>query len=458
VSTIMESDASTTAVDTIAYADLPGTPRIDGEILDLALVDIDPDPQQARDEGADEDLAPSIAANGVLEPIRVYAHPDPAAGKPWRLENGERRYRGALKAGLATIPGRVVPAPAHDGEKLLRQNLANDGKRLRPMEEARSWKRIMDAYGWSIQQLADGLGKAKSTVSDRLAMLNAPAPFQPLFASGALSPAAAPIVRRYANLPERVVKAFANVLAKDLEDFVKTGTPAPLSAVENVFRHSNYAVGLRNIDHSDAAKTYQGETTTIDGKRYAIDGDAWDKHQTAHWDRRNAPATEREASAAEKREQARQAAERKRQREKQALRRAHFAAISAKLPTMVGPGVAGADWTPLLLELIMREVHQDTLRVLAAQLGLTAEKSRRGGMDRYGEAIKKHAAGVGAGGRVQLALQLLLAPDLNIPPYIARGTERFAAAAKLLKLDLKKIKPVAEKATGTPKPAAKKRR
>jgi ParB-like chromosome segregation protein Spo0J len=86
------------------------------------------------------------------------------------IVDGERRYRGAVKAGPRRTSRRRSPtrpwtrarasAPGRD---------SNEGKRLKPMEEARTYKRIMAAKGWSIQQLADHLGKSKSTVSDRVA-------------------------------------------------------------------------------------------------------------------------------------------------------------------------------------------------------------------------------------------------------------------------------------------------
>jgi ParB/RepB/Spo0J family partition protein len=430
-----------------------------GYVVEIPLAEIDPDPEQARDEGADDDLAPSILANGVLEPIRVYRHPDPASGKPWRIDNGERRYRGAVKAGLTTIPGRPVAVPAHVGEKLLRQNLLNDGKRLKPMEEARSWKKIMDAYGWKLQQLAVALGRAKSTVSDRLAMLSAPAPFQPLFSSGALPAAAAPIVRKYSDVPEGVLTALVkSASGHSWRDFVETETPIPLDTVKRGLQSATYGAGLRNMADTPAAKTYAGATCTIEGRKWATDGKAYDKAVSDYYrDRVSVAGSE---SAAEKAQATREATERKKQRAKAELRRAQFAAISAKLPTSIGGSVNGADWPELLVTLVMQEVHRDTLRVLAAQLGLTGRKSRHGGMAMYGDMIKRHAKTLNAQGRVKLALQLLLAPDLNFPSYIARGPERFAAAAKLLKLDLGKIKPPADaKTTKAPaKPSTKKGR
>jgi ParB-like chromosome segregation protein Spo0J len=377
--------------------------------------------------------------------------------------DGERRWRGSIKAGRTTIRAWVNPNPGDDGDRLLRQAVLNEGRRLKPMEEARTWARIRAAKGWNIQQLAEAVGRPKSTVSDRLALLNAPAPFQPLIASGVLPAAAAPIMRRYSDVPERIVTALVKEISKaELSDFIATQTPIPLAQFENALRHSTYAAGLRNVTHSkDVAKSYEGEMVTIDGQRYATDAKAWDAHSAAHWKRQtSSDSADRAPSKADKERQQREAAERKRQQLKLQTRRAQFHAISAKLPTSIGGSANGADWSQLLVDLVMQEVHQDTLRVLAAQLKLTGEKSRTGGMSHYGDMVKRHAKTLSSQGRVKLAMQLLLAPDINIPAYIARGPERFAAAAKLAKLDLSKIKPPAdEKAKKAPaKPSAKKRR
>ncbi|HVX38778.1 MAG TPA: SWIB/MDM2 domain-containing protein, partial [Gemmatimonadaceae bacterium] len=458
---------------------LPGEPLITDLVVELNVLDISPDPEQPR-EDVDDDLSESIDEQGVLSPVHVRPHPKAGelvsvtedgdmatvllsariAYPPFMLINGERRLRGSIKAGRDTIPAIVKANVGDAGDLLLQQVTFNEGKRLAPMEEAKAWKRIMDAKGWNIQQLATALGRAKSTVSDRLAMLNAPVAFQPFFEKNVFPVAAAPIVRKWGALPERVLKAFAKDMAEDLRDFMKTETPAPLSEIDRLFRQGTYRAGLRNITHQrDAAKNYGGQVVEVEGQQYAVDAAEWEKHN-AEFQRRQysgSRALTPAQKASEDRARAREAAERKQQRAKAELRRAQFDAITAKLPGSLGGSVNGVDWTPLLVELVMEEVHQDTLRVLAAQLQLTGDKARTGGMSPYRGMIKKHAATLGPPGRLKLALQLLLAPDLNIPSYVARGPERLAAAAKLARVDLKKVKapdlekPVAPKKSAAPK-------
>jgi upstream activation factor subunit UAF30 len=355
-----------------------------------------------------------------------------------------------VKAGRSTIRAWVNPNPGDDGDRLLRQAVLNEGERLKPMEEARTWARIRAAKGWNIQQLAEAVKRPKSTVSDRLAMLNAPAMFQPLFAKGVLPAAAAPIIRKFKDVPEHILKAHVEQLVEDdWHDFVATQTPIPLSDVEQSLGGVKYRGALRRIYGEDVGKLYTGPTCTIGDEKFATDVEAFEAARRASYMPSESSA-DRKPSKAEQDAGAREAAERRKQQLKLQTRRAQFDAISAKLPTSIGGSANGADWSQLLVDLVMQEVHQDTLRVLAAQLKLTGEKSRTGGMSHYGDMVKRHAKTLSSQGRVKLAMQLLLAPDINIPAYIARGPERFAAAAKLAKLDLSKIK-----APGSGKPEGK---
>lgn len=421
------------------------------EVLSLRLTEILPDPEQARDEGADTELADSIASVGVLQPIQLYQKAaDPG---PYFILNGERRYRGAAQAGHASIPAIVVPEPESAGDRLLIQVASNDGKRLKPMEEARTFKRILADKGWTIQQLAEALGRAKSTVSDRLAILEAPAVFHPLFASGVFTTAAAPLVRKYKDVPVEILEKCVAGLSKDhyLGDYVRTESPAPLNFVENALRSIEYT-HARRVDGS-VQKHYDGPTFKIGQVKFATDIPAYEKAREASY---QSPAT---SSAAQDRRDQQESDRRRKEaavhRKRLATRRAQFAALSAKLPTSIGGSANQADgWSQLLVDLVAKEVHADTHRVLCGQLQLTSEKSRSGGMSRYSDAVLRHARKLSAPERIKLVLQMLIAPDLSQPPYISGGPERFHAVAKLAKIDLSKVKVEDEK----PAPAAKKAR
>jgi len=407
-----------------------------GKLVVLALDTIAPDPAQARDEGADDDLASSIAAQGVLQPIIVYAHLGDEFGKLWMIEDGERRYRGAIKAGLRDIPARVIDAPSDEGDKLLHQNLFNDGKRLKPMEEARSWKRIMASKQWTIAQLAKALGRPKSTVSDRLAILEAPAAFRPLFETGTLTAAAAPILRAYAELPDKVLEDLVKDLTEhEWEDEIAEGKPIALDQVKRGLQ-SSIDVGdvLRPIDKR-MAEMYTGPVVTIKGEAYATDVKAYEAITTKQTSK---PSPSTHVAAPERNPYAEQ--QRKAQKAakaKAAVRRAQFAAVSAKLPSSLD-----AKWSLFLVQNLMKEMHHDALRAACTSLGVETKKKggAYGGWD-FAGSLGKHAESLSADARVQMALQLLLAPDLTVSPNYDGGAKRLAAAAELLKLDLAKIKP-----------------
>ncbi len=127
---------------------------------------IRPDPDQARrhfDEGALRELASSMAAQGLLQPVGVA--PDGSGG--YRLVWGERRWRAARLLGWDTI--LAVEAPANPRVAALMENLHRAD--LTPLEEALAFARMLEEGGYSQTQLAAELGKSKTTVSQSLALL-----------------------------------------------------------------------------------------------------------------------------------------------------------------------------------------------------------------------------------------------------------------------------------------------
>lgn len=128
---------------------------------------VHPDPAQPRVE-ADAELRASIAATGILQPITVRPHPTLSGA--WMIVDGERRWR-ASEGVQDEIP--VIPRRDQEDEydRLRTQLVANTGKPLTPVEEARSFARMLEMRRCSIEQLAKDLGRPRSTVSERLALL-----------------------------------------------------------------------------------------------------------------------------------------------------------------------------------------------------------------------------------------------------------------------------------------------
>lgn len=140
---------------------------------DLPLARIRPNPFQARRtfDGLEE-LADAIRAHGFVSRLRV--RPDPIEPNYFQLVYGERRLRAAALAGVAAVPCDIAE---HSDDELLEIGLAENIQRrdLDPLEEAQAFQAFIDGRGYSIRRLAERIGKDKSYVEDRLALLRMPA-------------------------------------------------------------------------------------------------------------------------------------------------------------------------------------------------------------------------------------------------------------------------------------------
>lgn len=156
--------------------------------LRLVSVDaIDPNPAQPREVFADEalnNLAASIAAHGVLQPLLVRPYgPD---GR-YQLIAGERRLRAARQAGLAEVP--VLSRNLDDQEALIVTLLENlQREDLNPIEEAKGLDALKNAMNVTVEELADALGQGRSTIAHSLRLLKLDPVIQDDLASGRLSP------------------------------------------------------------------------------------------------------------------------------------------------------------------------------------------------------------------------------------------------------------------------------
>ncbi len=143
--------------------------------IDLAQLPVDsihPNPRQPRrrfDHEATAGLAESIRSQGVVQPLLV--RPRDAGG--WELIAGERRWRAAREAGVATVPAVVRPADDRDSLLLaLVENVARE--QLSPVEEARAYAALVDEFALSLGEVAERVGRSKPSVSNRLRMLELP--------------------------------------------------------------------------------------------------------------------------------------------------------------------------------------------------------------------------------------------------------------------------------------------
>jgi ParB family transcriptional regulator, chromosome partitioning protein len=127
-----------------------------------------------RQESLD-DLASSIKAQGIVQPIVVRPVEGAAPGESQRYEiiAGERRWRAAQLAGLATVPAviRRVPDEAAIAMSLI-ENIQREN--LNPLEEARALERLISEFGITHQQAADAVGRSRAAVSNLLRLLELP--------------------------------------------------------------------------------------------------------------------------------------------------------------------------------------------------------------------------------------------------------------------------------------------
>ncbi|MCA9653725.1 MAG: ParB/RepB/Spo0J family partition protein [Myxococcales bacterium] len=151
---------------------------------------LSPGPDQPRkhfEAGALSELARSIETQGIIQPI-VVSPEATAPGQPRRyvIVAGERRWRAAQQAGLHEVP--VVVRRVDDDERLelaLVENIQRAD--LNPIEEARAYAQLLQLRGWTQEQLAERVGKDRSTVANALRLLRLPDKVQELVREGRLS-------------------------------------------------------------------------------------------------------------------------------------------------------------------------------------------------------------------------------------------------------------------------------
>jgi ParB family transcriptional regulator, chromosome partitioning protein len=122
------------------------------------------------------ELAASIRAQGVVQPIVVRPLEPPGSGAPQRYEiiAGERRWRAAQMAGLKDIPAVIRPIPNEAALAVaLIENIQREN--LNPLEEARAFTRLIDEFGLTHQEVADAVGRSRAGVSNLLRLLELPA-------------------------------------------------------------------------------------------------------------------------------------------------------------------------------------------------------------------------------------------------------------------------------------------
>src|SRR5262245_4096268 len=165
----------------IPDAPAPRQAPLEADIDRLAPNDFQP--RGSVDETRLNDLAQSIRANGLIQPIVVRRE-----GDRYQIIAGERRWRAAKLAGLLRVPivvRDVVPGEKSQLELALVENIQRED--LNPIDEALAYKRLADQFELTQEQIAAAVGKDRATIANHVRLLRLPEEVRAEVASGRLS-------------------------------------------------------------------------------------------------------------------------------------------------------------------------------------------------------------------------------------------------------------------------------
>jgi len=160
------------------------TPSVSASPMEIDVDLIEPNPEQPRtrfDDAHLEDLARSIRANGVVQPIVVRKR-----NGRYQIIAGERRWRATQRAGLRRIPAVVKDIP---DDKLLELALVENIQRqeLNAIEEANAYRKLIDYVGLTQEMVAERVGKDRTLIATSIRLLKLPNDVQKLIIEGSLS-------------------------------------------------------------------------------------------------------------------------------------------------------------------------------------------------------------------------------------------------------------------------------
>ena len=244
----------------------------------LPIQDIQTNPKQPRhdfDEAALNELAHSIKLHGIIQPVTV----SQLTNGKYRLIAGERRWRAAQRAGLTEIPAYI--RQANDQQLLelaLLENLQREN--LNAVEVALSYKRMMDELNYSQEEVAERMGKDRSTVANFIRLLKLPPDIQLAVRNGKITMGHARALLNVVTVDQQLY-VFREILSKELsvrqtESLVrnlykqptavkkaeKSETTGPLKRIQDkLASHFSTRVHLHQSPQGDGALTLEFYTT-----------------------------------------------------------------------------------------------------------------------------------------------------------------------------------------------------
>lgn len=193
---------------------IPQVSALQDEFLEVATSKIAANPQQPRhdfDEVELQELADSIKEHGIIQPLIVAK----IAPEQYELIAGERRLKASKLAGLEMVPV-IVREEAGEREKLelaLVENIQRHD--LNPIEEARAFKKLIEEFDLTQEQIADKVGKSRSAVANKTRLLALPVEIQRALIEGKISEGHARTILAIEN-PEKQRALFELILKDNL--------------------------------------------------------------------------------------------------------------------------------------------------------------------------------------------------------------------------------------------------
>lgn len=207
----------------------PAAPTRDREMIPIEQLTANPDqPRRSFEPEALRELAESLKARGVLQPLIVRPHPRDDG--LYQIVAGERRWRAAQMAQLHELP--VIIRDLTDTEVLEVAIIENIQRAdLNAIEEAASFRQLMDRFGHTQERLAEALNKSRSHIANLLRLLNLPDQVQDLVKEGKLSAGharALVTVPDAAQLARKVIEKGLSV--RETEDLVRRQSQPQVAA------------------------------------------------------------------------------------------------------------------------------------------------------------------------------------------------------------------------------------
>ncbi|MBI3573031.1 MAG: ParB/RepB/Spo0J family partition protein [Candidatus Kerfeldbacteria bacterium] len=231
------------------------TASLKHKVLDIPISLIVPNPHQPRHRIQDEDLedlVSSIRQHGILQPLIVTK-----VGNGYQLIAGERRFRSAIKLGLATVPAIVRETKELEQlEIAIVENVQRED--LNPIEEATAYQQLAEEFGLTQEDIARKVGKRRTTVANALRLLTLPLEMQQALRRGNLSASHAKILLSAVTPSER---------QHLYEQIITQGLPvraaAELGQTTTVRRHARRPVDALTRSAEDELRQGLGTKVTI---------------------------------------------------------------------------------------------------------------------------------------------------------------------------------------------------